>query len=59
MIKAVFIDYTGTLMQEQSEYAMQMAAMIAKNSDLTNIKDIFKIWWGLIKKFETDSYADQ
>lgn len=59
MIKAVFIDYTGTLMQEQSEYAMQMAAMIATNSDLTNIKDIFKIWWGLIKKFETDSYADQ
>ena len=28
MLKAVFLDYTGTLMQEESPYALQMVKMI-------------------------------
>ncbi len=56
MIKAVFLDYTGTLMQEESEYAMQMAMMIAQNSSIKDMKTVFGTWWTIIKELESKSY---
>ena len=34
MIKAVFLDYTGTIMREQNRYSLEMARLIAENSSL-------------------------
>ncbi len=58
MTKAIFIDYTGTLMNEESRYAMQIASLIAENSSVKDIREVIGIWWGLIKKFEAESYLD-
>ncbi len=59
MIRAVFIDYTGTLMQEESRYAMQLATMMLENSSMESIQEVLRIWWGLIKKYEAQSYAER
>ena len=58
MIKAVFIDYTGTLMREENKYAMQMAQLIADNSTIADPRAVVKIWWKLVKEFEETSYQD-
>ena len=50
MIKAVFLDYTGTIMREQNRYSLEMARLIAENSSLKDISEIFRIWWGMIKQ---------
>lgn len=53
MIKAVFIDYTGTLMQENSHYAMLIAKLVADNSTISNVKDVVKIWFELFLNLES------
>ncbi len=58
MVKAIFMDYTGTLMQEESKYAMQMASLVARHSTLHDVKEIVAIWWGIIKRYEAESYGD-
>lgn len=58
MLKAVFLDYTGTIMQEQNSYALKMAQEIASQSSLKDISEIIKIWWTLIKEMEEASYLD-
>ena len=58
MLKAVFIDYTGTIMREQNRYTLEMAQLIAAHSTLCDIPEIFKVWWGLIKELEDASYQD-
>ena len=58
MIKAVFLDYTGTIMREQNRYSLEMARLIAENSSLKDISEIFRIWWGMIKQLEDASYGE-
>ena len=58
MIKAVFMDYTGTLMKENSKYAMQVAQLVAENSNLPDIKTVIKIWWKLFMGLENQSYQE-
>lgn len=58
MLKAIFMDYTGTLMKENSKYAMQVAQLIAKNSTIPDIKTVVKIWWELFTDLENQSYQD-
>lgn len=58
MLKAVFIDYTGTIMREKNRYTLEMARRIADESSLHDIPEIFKIWWSLIKQLEDASYQD-
>lgn len=58
MLKAVFIDYTGTIMREKNRYTLEMAQRIAEESSLHDIPEIFKIWWSLIKQLEDASYQD-
>lgn len=56
MIKAVFMDYTGTLMSENSRYAIQAAKLVAENSTIPDIKTVIKIWWQLFTDLESQSY---
>ncbi len=57
MYKAVFIDYTGTIMQEESEYAVLIARTLVENSTINSMKEAFVIWWSLIKKYEKSCYG--
>lgn len=61
MLKAVFLDYTGTLMQEESPYALQMVKMITDGGVALkdkSVKEVIKLWWSLIKNLESGSYLD-
>lgn len=58
MLKAVFLDYTGTIAQEQNGYALKMAQLIAENSSLHDMPEIFRIWWAMLKELEDASYGD-
>lgn len=61
MLKAVFLDYTGTLMQEESPYALQMVKMITDSGVALkdkSVKEVIKLWWSLIKNLESGSYLD-
>ncbi len=58
MIKAVFIDYTGTMTQEENHYAIEMAKHVTENSNISNIKEAIQLWWGLVIKAEIESYLD-
>lgn len=52
MTKAVFIDYTGTIITEGGKDAEEFLARVCKNSDMKNPRDLLKYWWGLIKEGE-------
>lgn len=58
MIKGLFVDYTGTLMQEESPYAIQMARMVVEHSDLSSVREVLSLWWKMIKELEDRSYLD-
>lgn len=58
MLKAVFLDYTGTIMKEKNRYTLEMAQSIATHSSLRDIPEIFRVWWALIKEFEDASYME-
>lgn len=58
MIKAVFIDYSGTTVMEGGK-DMQAAVMrICKHSAVHDPKELMRIWWGMIKEYEAKSYAE-
>ena len=58
MVKAIFLDYTGTVMKEQNRYTLEVARMIAAHSSLHDLPEIFRVWWSIIKELEDASYMD-
>lgn len=58
MLKAVFIDYTGTTVTEGEEKQKQCIKRICDNSRLHNHKEMIKIWWDIVKKWEESSYQE-
>lgn len=52
MVKAVFIDYTGTIIEQGGEDAEEMVYRVCKNSDMKNPDEFLKYWWGMIKEYE-------
>ena len=58
MLKAVFIDYTGTMIEEGGPDAMQMLRRCYKNSDIDSMESMLAYWWKLIKYFEAASSGD-
>lgn len=58
MIKAVFMDYTGTIVQETGKEIQETAMIICQNSSLHDPRTLLKEWWGVIKKYEEASYGD-
>ena len=55
MIKAVFIDYTGTIITQGGKDAEEMVYRVCKNSDMKNPHQFLKYWWGMLKEYE-DSF---
>ncbi len=58
MTKAVFIDYTGTMVQEDEPYTRELLGYFIAHSDLKDPKEILKIVWGKVKEFESESFGD-
>lgn len=55
MVKAVFIDYTGTTVQENGSEIQEVIARVCKNSSLHDPKEVLSLWWKLLKQYEESS----
>ncbi len=58
MTKAYFIDYTGTMVQEDEPYTRELLSYFVTHSDIRDPKEILKIVWGKVKEIEAESYGD-
>lgn len=58
MVKAIFIDYTGTMVREDDKYTMALLSAFVKNSDVHEPEVIYGKVWGLIKEIEYKHYKD-
>ena len=58
MIKAVFVDYTGTTVQEGGREMEEVVKRLCQNSAQHDPKSVIALWWKLVKQYEADSYAD-
>lgn len=58
MIRAIFLDYMGTIVQEAGEDMMQAVMRIVSHSEVRDPREMVRIWWGIIKEMEEASYGD-
>ena len=52
MIKAIFLDYTGTMVMDDEPYTRELMKYFITHSELKDPKEILRIVWGMIKKLE-------
>ena len=57
-MKAVFIDYSGTITQESGPDIEQVIFRCCKNSDIKDPLQLTAYWWQRLKEFETASYLE-
>ena len=57
-IKAVLLDYTGTMVKEDEPYTMQLLQYFLAHSNLNQPKLALGTVWGLIKKLELECHGD-
>ena len=57
MIKAIFMDYTGTMVQESGEELKTVVGRICRHSDLHEPTAVMRVWWSLVKEYEEASYG--
>lgn len=50
MIKAIFMDYYGTVAHENGPIAMEVVQRIYKNSNAETAEEVFGYWWKTFKK---------
>ena len=58
MIKAVLLDYTGTMVREDDPWTMKLLKIFLENSDLKDPREALGTVWGLVKKSEWEDYQD-
>ena len=58
MTKAVFLDYTGTMVKEDEPYTRELISYFIKNSALSSPKEVLELVWRRIKEIESASYGD-
>ena len=58
MIRAIFIDYTGTMVQEDEPYTRELLSYFIAHSDLKDPKEILKVVWGKVKETEAECFGD-
>lgn len=58
MIKAIFIDYTGTTVQETGKEIQEVVARICKSSDMHDPQAVVALWWKWLKEYEEKSYKE-
>ena len=52
MIKAIFVDYTGTIITQSGRDAETLVYRVCKNSDMKDSHAFLKYWWGMVKEYE-------
>ena len=57
MIRAVFVDYTGTIITQGGRDAEELVYRVCKNSDMKDPSAFLKYWWGMVKEYE-ESFDD-
>ncbi len=58
MVKSIFIDYTGTIIQEKGEDLEKIVFRIWKNSNFKSPEETVTCWWNRIKMLEEKSFGD-
>lgn len=58
IMKAVFIDYTGTITKEDSPIIRKILMRFCQNSNQKDPKKMMAYWWELLRKYEWESYQD-
>jgi len=59
MIKAVFIDYTGTTVQEKGTEIQELVTRLCRNSSLHEPEDVVRRWWTLVKQYEESCFGER
>lgn len=57
-MKAIFLDYTGTITQENCKAVQEVVMRIIKNSVLKTPQEALSYWWSNLKQMEEASYLD-
>ena len=57
-VKAIFLDYTGTMIREDDEYSKALLKIFVTSSDLKKPQDALATVWGLVKKCDSEYYMD-
>ena len=57
-MKAVFMDYTGTTVQESGPEIEEVVRRMCKNSSVKDPKKLLGIWWSRLRACEESSYHD-
>lgn len=58
MLKAVFLDYTGTIIEEGGADIQEMIMRICRNCDEKSPEKLVGLWWQMLKEKEEESYGD-
>lgn len=58
MTKVIFLDYTGTITQENCKAVQEVVMRIIKNSVLKTPQEALSYWWSNLKQMEEISYLD-
>ena len=56
--KAVFLDYTGTMVREDEPYTMKLLQYFLTHSDLKEPAKALQVVWGMIKQIEYSCYQE-
>ncbi len=57
MIKAIFIDYTGTMVMEDEPYTRELVKYFITHSDLKDPKAVLGVVWTKVKELEAASFG--
>ncbi|MBR1751287.1 MAG: HAD family hydrolase [Ruminococcus sp.] len=58
MIKAIFMDYTGTMVKEDEPNTRELLKYFISHSDIKDPKEVLRIVWGKVKELEAASFGD-
>ena len=57
-MKAIFLDYTGTMVKDEEPYTMELLKYFITHSDLNEPQKALSVVWGLVKEIEDKYYGD-
>lgn len=55
-MKAVFMDYTGTTVQERGPEIEEVVMRICKSSTIKSPQEVLQLWWTRLREFEENCY---
>ena len=56
-MKAIFLDYTGTIVQEDEPYTRELLGYFVTHSNLKDPREILSVVWGKVKELEAESFG--